>query len=192
MLKDLNYVNIINNKIEEIKQQYAVPLYNPDNFHKIPNDQLQLTINDQLFLETLMMELRGKSISYYSFTKKQNNVKEKILAEKILNLETNLKTEEMETLEKLKMELQEIRKIRINGSVIRSRAINIHEGEKPTKYFCALETHNFVSKTIPKLEIENGKIITNQFEILHEAELFYTKLYSNMDSSDDFDLEKKS
>ena len=31
---------------------------------------LQLAINDQLFLETLLMEIRGKSISYASYKKK--------------------------------------------------------------------------------------------------------------------------
>ncbi len=77
MLTDKKYLNIINEKIEEIKQQYALPVYNRDNIYKIPNNELQFTINDQLFLETLMMELRGKSISYSCYIKKQNDQKRK-------------------------------------------------------------------------------------------------------------------
>ena len=49
---------------------------------EIPNDQLQLSINDQLFLEVLLMEIRGNSISYASFVKnKYDNLEEKLLQE---------------------------------------------------------------------------------------------------------------
>ena len=70
---------------------------------------------------------------------------------------------------------------KVKGSVIRSRATNLVEGENPTKYFCSLETHNYLSKSIPKLETADGRIITDQHDILKESELFYKKLYSNKD-----------
>ena len=81
----------------------------------------------------------------------------------------------MEKLENLKLELTELRQIKVNGSVIRSRVTNLVEGEKPTKYFCFLETHNYLSKIIPKLETLDGRIITDQHDILKESELFYKK-----------------
>jgi hypothetical protein len=37
----------------------------------------------------------------------------------------------------------------------------IEEGEKPTKYFCGLESKIFTSKIIPKIERDDGKTITN-------------------------------
>ena len=49
---------------------------------EIQNDPLQLSINDQLFLEVLLMEIRGNSISYASFVKnKYDNLEEKLLQE---------------------------------------------------------------------------------------------------------------
>ena len=75
--------------------------------------------------------------------------------------------------------------------MIRSRAINILNDEKPTKYFCSLESHNFTSKIIPKLVNENGKIITQQNQILQETEQYYRNLYSSKAGEiTDIDLNK--
>ena len=49
----------------------------------------------------------------------------------------------MGELEKLKLEMTELRQIKVKGSIIGSRATNLLEGEKTTKYFCSLETHNY-------------------------------------------------
>ena len=56
LLSDINYLKTMNDKINDVKKQYAEPIYNLENLHEIPNDQIQFTINDQLFLETLLME----------------------------------------------------------------------------------------------------------------------------------------
>ena len=80
----------------------------------------------------------------------------------------------------------------MHGVVIRSRAKIIIEDEKPSKYFCNLETHNFEKKIIPKLEKEDGSIIKDQDKILEEAKLFYKTSYSNKDSQlMDIDLEQE-
>ena len=70
LLRDKEYVDTINKKIEEVKAQYAALVYNQNNIHHIENDILQFTINVQLFLETLLMEIRGKSIAYSSHKSK--------------------------------------------------------------------------------------------------------------------------
>jgi hypothetical protein len=49
--------------------------------------------------------------------------------------------------------------------MVRSRAKWIDEEGKPTNYFCGLESQNFASTIIPKVEKEDGTIINNQFEI---------------------------
>ena len=77
LLNDKDYIEIINNKIDEVKKQYALPVYNMDQINNIPDDQIQFVINDQLFLETLLMELRGKSISFSSYKKKHQKKKKK-------------------------------------------------------------------------------------------------------------------
>ena len=75
--------------------------------------------------------------------------------------------------------------------MIRSRAQYIDQSEKPTKYFCALEKHNYVSKIICNLEQEDGNKITDQEEILKETKQFYENLYKSRDDSlEDIDLEE--
>ena len=90
LLTELDYIDTINTKIEEIKKQYALPVYDRNHLKEIPNSEIQFTINDQLFLETLLMEIRGKSISYGSFKKKVKNERELEIQSKIILLEENL------------------------------------------------------------------------------------------------------
>ena len=85
------------------------------------------------------------------------------------------------------MELEASRKNRIEGSIIRSRAKWLSEGEKPSKYFLNLESRNYVNKTIPRLDV-NGKIIDDQTEILRETQKFYADLYSERTNIDDIGL----
>ena len=61
-------------KNDDIKLQYALPIYNYQNINDIPESELQFTISDQLLLETLLMELMGKSISYGSYKKEKQNL----------------------------------------------------------------------------------------------------------------------
>lgn len=77
----------INCHINQIKIQYAVPVYKKESILDIPDSEIQFTINDQLFLETLLMEIRSKTISYASYLKKQRTEKEKGLLEELLELE---------------------------------------------------------------------------------------------------------
>ena len=88
------------------------------------------------------MELRGKSISFSSYKKKIEEQKEKEEKELISNIETlesNMSTANLDELETLKEELQNIRKNKMQGYLVRSRAKIIEEDEKPTNFFCNLE-----------------------------------------------------
>ena len=55
LLYDINYIEAINSKIMEVTCQYTLPVYSLDNLNNIPDIELQFTINDQLFLDTLLM-----------------------------------------------------------------------------------------------------------------------------------------
>ena len=143
LLTDTKYLKIINSKILEVKKQYCLPVYNLDTIDEIPNDELQLTINDQLFLETLLMEIRGKSISYATYKKKLTNKEETELVKKNQTLEDNLVGENIPNLEKLKQELCNLREEKLQGFLVRSRANIIENGEKPSQYFCSLESNNY-------------------------------------------------
>ena len=63
LLRDPEYLQTIGSKILDIKTQYSLPIYTLENLEYIPDAEIQVLINDQLFLETLLMEIRGKSIS---------------------------------------------------------------------------------------------------------------------------------
>ena len=62
--------------------------------------------------------------------------------------------------------------------------------KKITKYFCGLEDHNFISKTLNELELENETLITEQNAIRKETEIFYKNLYNKFeDQPETIDLE---
>ena len=49
LLTHNEYIECVNKKIDEIKAQYCLPIYNIDNINIISNKDLQSTIRDQLF-----------------------------------------------------------------------------------------------------------------------------------------------
>ena len=71
LLYDPQYVEQVNNVISNTKRQYAVPVYTMDDINNIPDSELHLSINDNLFLETLLMNIRGETISYATLKKKK-------------------------------------------------------------------------------------------------------------------------
>lgn len=77
LLNEPQYNEMINNHIKEIKRQYAVPIYVQNFINEIPDSEIQFMFNDQLFLETLLIEIRAKTISFGSYVKKKNANKEK-------------------------------------------------------------------------------------------------------------------
>ena len=191
LLTELEYLKTMNKKILVVKKQYALPVYNIDEIENIPNTEIQFNINDQLFLDVLLMELRGQSISYASFKNKQRNNLEKNLIKKITYLENNLNEANFGELDILKTELQDIRQEKLKGNLIRSRAEYIDKGERPAKYFCGLEKHNYISKTMHSLQKDDGTVLIEQDAILNETEQFYKNLYSSRDSElEDINLNK--
>ena len=72
----------------------------------------------------------------------------------------------------LKEELEEIRKEKMKGVIIRTKARWIEDGEKPSKYFCALEKRNYVNKTVTRVVDDNNLEYTKQDEILEQIKHF--------------------
>ena len=129
----------------------------------------------------LLLEIRGKTISFASYLKKIKEQRFRDLQEEIVTLEKNVTENSIENLETKKHELESLRNEKRKGMLVRSRAQWVDEGEKPTKYFCGLESKNCTSKIIPKVEKDNGEIVTDQNEILKEAQYFYENFYKNKD-----------
>ena len=183
LLHDKNCVKLIKESIEEIKEQYAVSPYTRDFIKKCPPEELQLQINDQLFFEMILLHLRGKLIPYASHKKKISREKEKKIEEEIMLLEDNkinnpLDFNILDQLDKKQKELEDSRKEKVEGLIIRSRARWYEMGEKSTKYFCNLENRNYTNKTIQELTLDSDEIITDQSKILNEIRDFYKNLYA--------------
>ena len=135
LLYDLEYSNIVKKKILEVKKQYGALVYNFENIHEISNDDLHFTINSQLFLETLLMEIRGKAISYSSYKRKERDKIERDLLKDIDTLECNVNQAPIQLLENKKQDLENIRKEKVKGKIIRSRVQWIEEGENLQNIF---------------------------------------------------------
>ena len=178
LLKDKSYVEMINLIIQEEKQKYAIPVYSLDFLSKAPNDSIQLTLKDGQFLEILLMRIRGETIKFASFKKKMDLNIENQLKSEIKKFEENKDTAEHVLLEGKKCELEKLRESLIQGHVVRSRAQWLSEGEKPSKFFCSLEKHNYIEKTIKCIQLDNGTKLTDQKEILNEIRNFYSSLFS--------------
>ena len=88
-----------------------------------------------------------------SYANKVNKLEEKQLISQIQLLEeitqnTCTNSILLEILEEHRNKLESLRKIKIDGMILRSKANWIENGEKPTKYFCSLEKRNFIKKIL--------------------------------------------
>ena len=84
-----------------------------------------------------------------------------------------------------------MRKQKLQGHFVRSRARWIEQREKPTKYFLNLESRNFLNKTIKRIELEGKDIIYKQSSILNYVKEYYEILYTSLNSDiTNIDLEE--
>ena len=164
---------------------------NPETLQTLP-----LKINPELFLDTLLMEIRRDSILFSAEKKRNRLAEEQILINDIEILETqaqnsidpvNITSAE---LDRKRQALEKIYNYQAQGAYIRSRAAYKMDGERPTKMFCALEKYNGVQKYVPQLFVndENDQeiLISDQQGVENEIFRFYNQLYENRDSQLEF------
>ena len=201
LLSDKEYVKKVKDTIHNVCREYI-----RSDIDNIATDD----IDDNMLLDVLLMKIRGITISYSSYKKKEREKEEMALMKEIEHLES-FENMDVSLIEEKRLLLENLRKEKMEGHAIRSRARWIEEGEKPTRYFCNSEKRNYLNKTIKKLEVEGNRMIYDQAEILNEvkklevegnhmiydqAEIlnevkrFYQNLYANKDSELlDLDLE---
>ena len=194
LLRDKEYLDKVKLIIQNVIEKYSLPVYNLEKIKEIPKNDIQFTINDQMILEQILLEIRGMTIPYSAKKKKENKLKEEKLLKQISVLETITQQSNssvlMEMLDEYKKELENLRNELMKGILIRSKARWIEHGEKPTRYFCGLEKRNYVNKTVSKVKTNTGQTITDQSNILGEISNFYQNLYSNKDDYlDEVDLD---
>lgn len=117
LLHDKNYVTEIKKCIYETVNQYSIPGVEED---------LELSVNPHIFWEMLKCMIRGKTISYSSYLKKESNKFEIQLEEQLLSLQKkfeispseNIKTE----IQEAERKLTESREKKISGILARAKA----------------------------------------------------------------------
>ena len=160
---------------------------------EIPDNTIPFTIDDNLFLEMLLMKIRSKTLPYCAKKKREKHEEKENLEKEIADLKKILNDNMDETLatrfSNLNKQLETLRKHELEGLLIRTRSRWIEDGEKPTKYFCSLEKRNFINKTVTRIVKDDGNEVTEQSEILKEIRTFYKNLYDSRDDSlDDVNL----
>ena len=139
----------------------------------------------------LKLEIRGMTIPYSVFKKRERDKKEKDLEDDIKTLLERLDSTPSEKIKEdllnKKNELEQIREAKIRGLIMRTKAQWAAYGEKNSKYFCNLEKRHYTEKLIPKLVLSDNKDIYDQKEIIKETENFYKDLYKRKIEKDDKD-----
>ena len=181
LLKDQEYIEMVNSLINQIKAENCALVYNFDNLPNISDQDLCVRVSHSQFLEILLLQIRGETVKYGTRMKRNRNKKELQIMSDIENLEKVENLCNMNILEAKQRELQELREERIKGSLVRSRVQWLAEGEKHSKYFCSLERRNYLEKAIKCVIKPSGKICMEQKEILFEVKEFYKKLFKNND-----------
>ena len=189
LLKNKDYIKLVKDTIQEVKDTYKT------------NDEqasynTEFSINDQLFLETLLMIIRGNTIQLSSFNKRKNTEKENKLEADIKKLEeeissniNNINDEKLDTLVQKKNEFIELRNKRIEGVMLRSRSRYEDLGEKPSNYFFNLENRNYNNKVMNELVNEKGEEFIETKDILGCQKDFYQNLYFNHTNVDETPLQ---
>ena len=110
LLKNQNYVNLVNRTIEDEKKKYIPPVYAIDSINNIKDCDIHFTISDSLFLEMLILRIRGETIKFSSNLKKKSNKEEERLIKDIEYIERNDTLMQLsDLLDDKKLQLQEIR-----------------------------------------------------------------------------------
>ena len=191
LLKELAYIRLVKQCIQDTVYTYACPIYSHQYIesHEAKKD-LQMTISDDLFLETLLMNIRSETISYTVKRAKERTEKERqiLLSLQELELLSRPSQEDIENIRNKQAELQSIRSAANEGRIIRSRAKWYEEGEKgSSSYFLTLEKRNFESKLIPCLNIED-RVVKDSEEILVELTKHYDSLYKRSDAAENSEI----
>ena len=171
LIDDLEYIESMKNLIREIN---------------VLHDDIA---DKRVKWDMMKYEIRKYTCSYSARKKKDQNIEENHLQNKLNRLEIQLgniqSADVLSEYEECKKRLNEIHEQKSKGAIIRSRARWQEEGEKSTKYFFDLEKVNFTRKNIRKLKTDNDKVVTGNDNILSETSKFYENLYSSKNVAED-------
>ena len=175
-----DYCETIKKTIVETVLTHALPVYTEDFVRQNING-IEINISWSNFWEVLVLNLRTATISFAIHKKRTRESEEKKLIKEIKGLEETVQSdanrENIENLELAKESLEQLRKHKVEGIIIRSRAKWHEEGERSTSYFLNLEKRMFSDKLIASLENGDGKLITDQKEIIKRLVEYYRDMF---------------
>ena len=162
LLKDEEYVKLINEKIEWCKTQLE-------------------DLPDQIKWDYCKLQIKDISIAYakHKSAKRQDHLKQlrtrlEALQKNISNSPDDAELNEIKDT-KLALDLYALNKAK--GAQTRARIKWIEEGEMNTKYFLGLEKYNNNNNTVKALRNSEGKLCTNKEDIMQIKVSFYKNLY---------------
>ena len=116
-------------------------------------------------------------------TKKQNCLLEKTLDILNTDLISNPDSQHIkEAIDRIEYDICQQKQNKVNSSIFHSKVNWELNGEKPSKYFFALEKRNYLNKNMKAIRNKEGKLCTQQNEILREQTRFYQELYTRNES----------
>ena len=151
---DKAYIQIIERTVRDTLSTYSLPVHSPSFVQECPAE-VEITTSWSLFWETLILNMRTETVSYSikkrkSFTEQESKLIREIRVIENMD-ESNVSNEIQSRLTVYQKKLEELRKIEMEGVVVRSMAWWYEQGEKSTAYFLGLEKRNYVNKLIASL-----------------------------------------
>ena len=139
--------------------------------------------------DLIKMEIRGFTIQYSKRKAKKNRDEEKLLHQKVNNLQTKAENNPHDRniileLQRARSRLKKVMLIKTKGAILRSKVRWHEQGERNTKYFYGLEKRHHDIKTVSKLKVGEHSYIEDQFKILEEEKKFYESLYRSNNIND--------
>ena len=164
LVRDETYINLIRNKINQLKEQY------------------EQEENHGLKWDLIKCELRQLTITYSKQLAKSKRQHENSLQNQFRHAAEQLRhnnTERNQTeYDRIKMEIEHLNSIKTQGAHIRCKALQVEENERSTKFFLNVEKRNYKMKHIQKLHTADNNILYDPKAILEEQKMFYKKLYT--------------
>ena len=180
LLTDSVYQERMRKTIKETIATYALPVYTGAFISENPED-ISVTISWSLFWETLILNMRTETITYSIYKNRKRNEEERRIIYNINRLESldqnTITTEEERELVIYKEKLEELRRIKIDGIIARSRERWYEQGERCTAYFLGLERRNYMNKVITNLRNSDNEVCRNQNEIMNILVSHFTEMF---------------
>ena len=186
-----DYCAEIQKTIVDTVLTYARPVY-AEKFVRENVNGVEITISWSSFWEVLILNLRTTTLSFAIHKKRSRDAEEKKALKEVTELEKQTQNtanrKNVENLQIAKERLELIRKQKLEGIIVRSRAKWYEEGERSSSYFLSLEKQMFSDKLIASMKDDNDKLITNQKQIMNRIVDYYREVFKKRsnDMSENF------